>query len=547
MAPTQLKLGRSKLMQRSMYGIVSVAVLALATITFADEATTAPIAPKDAIATSSPATVSIEDYRALKRELEELKQRVDAQDKRLSTQPAAAPATTPPAATPPAATPPATTPPATAAPATAAPGAPWIAFPPSEEINRNVKSLFEAKTEDEYFSPFDIMNPAHIRADMPLQIGRLEDMNLYMGLQTVGRYQALQQSNVYIKGVSQPGLDPGFQDPFANLSFLGSIPDKLDVYFDTYVASRPHSSTMYGHEGYILFKRLPAPLDKGALGGLFDYINVKVGAFDIDYGDDNYRRSNNARTQRNPLIDNPLVDTNVEEIGGEVYSIKGPVYWLFGVASGTTTEHFDYGSQPSFHGKIWGYPLPEVRTSISAYHVDLSNSLDTSYLYANVRSGGALAAVFGGGDNPGQILPQAGKDVTAVQGDLMWNHWPFETYANVGWVEDSDINGPLPGTPTERWVYGAIEPVYHITPALYVAGRYSYAIASSVNGISTSGWVDRVELGGGYWITESLLGKIEYIYEQYHNFGAADGVVSGVDAFRGPRFSGVVFEVSFAF
>ena len=91
------------------------------------------------------------------------------------------------------------------------------------------------------------------------------------------------------------------------------------------------------------------------------------------------------RVQRNPLIGNPLIDPNVEEIGGEVYSIKGPVYWLFGIASGTTTEHFDHGSQPSFHGKIWGYPLPDLRASVSAYHVDLSESTDTSYLFTNGR------------------------------------------------------------------------------------------------------------------------------------------------------------------
>ena len=305
---------------------------------------------------------------------------------------------------------------------------------------------------------------------------------------------------------------------------------------------------MYGHEGYLLFKQLPPPFNSGLGNKLFDYINVKVGAFDIDFGDDNYRRSNNARVQRNPLITNPLVDPNVEEIGGEVYSIKGPVYWLFGMASGTTTEHFDYGgSQPSFHAKLWANPLPDLRTSISAYYVDLSNSADISYLYANGRSGGTLASVLGGGDNPGQVLPQAGKNVTAFQGDVTWNRWPCEVYANVGWTQDSDINGPAAGTPSERWIYATVEPVYHITPALYVAARYSYATAQSVNGAASNGWVDRAEIGGGYWITNNILGKAEYVYEQYHGFSGTNGLINGVDASRGPRFSGAVVEVSFSF
>lgn len=522
---------RVRNMLHSKYGLaaVSLGVITLTAGLSAQEQTPTAGTPQSVQATTAPDSVPREDYLKLKREVDLLKQHVDSQDKRLAatTQPAAAPV---------------------AAPTAAGQSRSSFEFPSVESVDHTFETLFAARTERDYFSPFDIMNPAHIRADMPMQIGSFRDMNLYMGLQTVGRYQALQQQNAYIKGVKQAGVDPGFQDPFANLSFLAQIPGKLDVYFDTYVASRPHASTMYGHEGYMLFKQLPAPFDSGPAAEVFNYVNVKVGAFDIDFGDDNYRRSNNARVQRNPLIDNPLVDPNVEEIGGEVYSVKGPIYWLFGVASGTTTEHFDYGgAQPSFHAKLWAYPLPALRTSVSAYHVDLSESADTSYLYANGRSGGAFAAVLGGGDNPGQILPQAGKDVTAVQGDLTWNQWPIELYANVGWSQDSDINGAKPGTPAERWIYATVEPVYHITPAAYVAGRYSYAQAQSVNGVGSHGWVDRAEIGGGYWITNNILGKAEYVYEQYHGFSGADGVVSGVDGFRSPRFSGLVVEVSFCF
>ncbi len=514
-------------MRCNVCGFVVVLVfgmhMPLAKSLFAAEPASPSAAPQGVDAGTSPTSVPIEDYRALKQEVENLKKHVELQDNRLA-------ATTQPAPT----------------------GAETVqhrspdGFFSRNNVEQTVPTLFKARSEEEYFSPFDMMNPAHIRADMPLEIGGYRDMNLYMGVQTVGRYQAIRQSNVFIKGARQINLDPGFQDPFANLSFLAAIPDKLDVYFDLYVASRPHASTMYGHEGYMIFKRLPEPLDAGLLHDVFDYVNVKVGAFDIDFGDDNYRRSNNARVQRNPLITNPLVDPNVEEIGGEIYSVKGPIYGLFGIASGTTTEHFDHGSQPSFHGKLWAYPLPDLRTSVSAYRVDLSESSDTSYLYANGRSGGALASVFGGGDNPGQVLPQAGKDVTAVQGDVTWNHWPCEVYANAGWVQDSDTNATARGTPSERWIYATIEPVYHITPSLYLAGRYSYALAQSVHGIGTNGWVDRAEIGGGYWLTNNLLGKVELVYEQYHGFGPV-GLVNGIDASHNSRFTGIVFEFSFAF
>jgi hypothetical protein len=43
-----------------------------------------------------------------------------------------------------------------------------------------------------------------------------------------------------------------------------------------------------------------------------------------------------------------------------------------------------------------------------------------------------------------------------------------------------------------------------------------------------------------------MLVKAEYIYQQYHNFGAAAGVVDGVDASPGPRFSGALIELSWS-
>ncbi len=242
-------------MQNIRYLAIAISLAALTTVSSLKAESPAPAVNNADSATQS---VPIEDYRALKREVEQLKNRVDSQDKQLAatTQPTTQPA---------------------GAKAAIAQSDSSSSFFSNNNVGQEVKTLFAPRNEKEYFSPFEIMDPAHMRADMPMQIGGWQDMNLYMGLQTVGRLQALQQENVSINHVSQAGLDPGFQDPFANLSFLAAIPDKLDVYFDLYVASRPHASTMYGHEGYMLFKQLPAPLDAGPIGGIFDYINVKVG------------------------------------------------------------------------------------------------------------------------------------------------------------------------------------------------------------------------------------------------------------------------------
>jgi len=249
-----------------------------------------------------------------------------------------------------------------------------------------------------------------------------------------------------------------------------------------------------------------------------------------------------------------VIDPNGEEIGAEVYTTRGPVGGLIGIGSGTTTEHFDRGGGLSYHAKLWADVRPDLRASVSAYRVDFSGTGtgsstggDSSTLFSGNRSGGPYAAVFSGGDAPGQILPRAGKDMWAVQGDLTWNHWPWEAYTFVGWTQDEDINGSAAGTPAERWLYGGVEGVWHLTSAVYLAARYSYGLGRAVNDVSTHGWVDRIQVGGGYWLTRSILAKLEYVYEAYHDFPAAAGRVSGVDAFRSPSFNGAVVEVSFSF
>jgi predicted porin len=155
--------------------------------------------------------------------------------------------------------------------------------------------------------------------------------------------------------------------------------------------------------------------------------------------------------------------------------------------------------------------------------------------------------VLADGDGPGQISPANGKDVLAFQGDVTWNHWPYEVYGNLGWTRDKDTNGSAPGSPEESWYYGAAEGVYHLTPNLYAVARYSGAVAGKINDISSDGVVHRIQVGGGYWITRTMLIKLEYVHQWFDGFSSAEGTVSGVDAWRDPKFNGVIFEASFSF
>jgi hypothetical protein len=413
-----------------------------------------------------------------------------------------------------------------------------------------IPSLLGPRTEKEYFTPFELMRPDFPANSLKLEIGRLDGMQVFMGFQAEMRAQDLVHADVYDGGERQLSLSPGFQTPFGDLSFLACFDDVMDVYYDLYLASRPHQSTTYGHEGFIILHRMPGSLAENSLiQGFFNIADVKVGAFDIDFGDSRYRRSNNARVQFNPLIGNPVVDPESDEIGVEVYSKPTRLNWLVSLTGGTTTGKVDRHNGYGVHGKLWSEVIPDLRAALSGYRADHSASVggDKSFLFSNSRSGGPYDSVINDGDAPGQILPANGKDVTALQGDLTWNHWPYEVYGNIGWTQDTDTNGPDPGSPTESWYYAAAEGVYHLTPNLYAAARYSGAFAGKINDLSSDGVVHRIQVGGGYWLTRTMLVKGEYVYEWYDDFRPAEGQVGGIDAWRGPSFNGVIFEASFSF
>jgi hypothetical protein len=387
-----------------------------------------------------------------------------------------------------------------------------------------------------------------------MRIGRAADIDLYMGLKTAGRFQYLTQKDVFIANKLQPDLDPSFQTAWGDLSFMADIEDgKMLVYADLYLSSRPHPSTTYGNEGYILVREMPdaVPATGWLNDTIFKIANVKVGHFEIDYGDHRYRRSDNAWVQRNLLIGNYLVDPDVEEIGAEVFTKPGGlVGGLIGVTSGTTTENFTEGrGLASVHGKLWVTPADDLRFSLSAYYVDHSDTGangPSGRLYSARRSGGPYGGVWGGGDSPGDLTIGKDKLDTALQADVTFSPGPWEFYGNVGWVQDADPNGSDPGKPRERWMYGAVEGAYHFTPRVYAAARYSLAKADDIAGHDSSGRIHRIQVGGGYWLTRNVLAKAEYVYQVAQGFGSTD-IVDGLNMDRDPSFNGLMLEMSFAF
>lgn len=389
-----------------------------------------------------------------------------------------------------------------------------------------------------------------------LTVAKKDNLELWIGVNTVGTFQALDQKNAFnAKNETLGETDPGFQTAWGDLKFGLFYGEKKDIemFFDVYLASRPHPSQTYGHQGYLLIHNLPDPIAVPFVNNALKYVDIKVGAFEIDYGDQWMHRSNNADVQRNPLIGNFVLDPNSTEVGGEI--ITKPNRWggaLVGVASGTTTENFSEGRPLGYHGKVWITPVKPIRASFSIYDVDHSDTAPRSSggsgatIITGNRSGERYGGILGGGQAPGGVLTNIGKDVTMWEAAVTADFGRAIFFADYGRAEDNDVNGSLAGKPRESWNYYAAQGTLKLTEKFYGAARYSVAEADELATRSSNGKVARYQVGGGYWVNKYLLAKLEYVHQNYDGF-ASGTVVNGVRVDRSPEFSGPIMEVSFNF
>lgn len=391
-----------------------------------------------------------------------------------------------------------------------------------------------------------------------IKLTETETQKLYITVNTVGTAQALNHKNAFdLKGNALAKVAPGFQNAFGDLGFIGKFGknDEITVVMDMYLSSRNHPSQTYGNEGYILMTGVPENLQSlKFLEPVLRKVDIKAGHMLVDFGDAAEHRSNNAITQKNPLIGNFVIDPNIVSIGMQVSSKPGRYGWLLGGSNGTTTEDWNVGRGFAYNGKVYFYPVKGLRTSLSYIGTDQSDNPNKSgggsqmQMFTGNRSGERYAGVLGGGQAPGNVFPQAGEKFSAAQFDVTFdNGSPLELYGHFGKTQDLDINGSAEGSPAEKWTYYAAHAKYNLTPALYAAARYSGATTSELAGFASSGKVDRIQVGGGLWLTRNLLVKVEYVQQKYAGFGEGQVVNNNIQAWRNPEFSGVISEVSFSF
>lgn len=366
------------------------------------------------------------------------------------------------------------------------------------------------------------------------------------------QFQALDHSNTALPNITGTppvnvnqliGIGSGFNNADANLYLDAQLARGIRVALTSYLSSRHHSET-WVKDGYLLIDG--SPWENETLDRMFEYLTLRLGHFEINYGDMHFRRTDNGQAMFNPLIGNLLMDAFTTEIGGEVYVRTGSMLGMVAVTGGevrgqvTKPEH----RSPSLMGKL-GYdreftPNRRVRVTGSVYHTTESvnntlysgNRAGSRYYYVVENVNATEAAQAWSGD----VRPGFSEKVTAMVVNPFVKVGGLEFFGNVERAKGQNATE----TSKRTWDQYAVEGVYRfLGNQLYAAARYNVA-EGRLSGMTADVSVDRLEVGGGWFLTNNLQAKLEYVEQNYNDFPATD-------IRNGAKFNGMMVEAVVSF
>jgi hypothetical protein len=375
----------------------------------------------------------------------------------------------------------------------------------------------------QYFRPLDQRGVDIFEPPKQDTVG-YDGFELYWGAAFTQQLQGLSQDTETTlvdedgNAVTLPELGTGFNLATANLYLGAQLADGIRVNLTTYLSSRHHPEA-WVKGGYIQVDKLPM-LNSPGIDNLMNYVTLKVGHFEINYGDGHFRRTDNGNALYNPFVGNYVVDAFTTEIGGEVYvqnkGFLGMVGITGGEIKGAVTNPDDRA--PSFYGKV-GIDRQindalRVRLTGSAYTT--SASLNNT-LHNGDRAGSRYYAVFTGSDWSGRVRPGIRNEKTAFMVNPFVQFGGFEVFGLLEWVEGNSSED----APTRSWNQYAVEVLYRfLDDDVYVGGRYNVADGELfTNDVEVS--VDRIQIGGGWFATPNILLKAEYVQQNYNDYPAA--------------------------
>lgn len=366
------------------------------------------------------------------------------------------------------------------------------------------------------------------------------------------QFQSINQNNDLGNLVE---LGSNFNLPTANLNLDVQLLNGVRMHLRSYLSSNHHNESWI-KGGHIQIDKLDF-IRQGFLEDLMNYTTITIGLDEFNYGDAHFRRSDNARAIFNPFIGNYIMDAFSTEAFGEVAIQNEGWLAVVGVTNGKLNQNVVVNSQtdnkPSIYGKV-GYDKQlnedlRVRLTASVYN---NNGTSTgAWLYGGDRTGARYYNVVHtvqdslgnseGGAFDGRYNARFTK-LTAFQINPFVKFKGLELF---GIYELASGNNEFTQPTTDKegaFTQLAAEVVYRFgeDEKFYLGGRYNTVQGKTRESASEDLKINRLNIGGGWFISKNILAKVEYVNQKYTG-NAWTG------RFGGAHFEGVNVEAAISF
>lgn len=370
-----------------------------------------------------------------------------------------------------------------------------------------------------------------------------DGLNVRLGGANTLQFQGLNHENAYT-GTDEdnpqylPELGSDFNLATSNLDFDVALANGLRMHLRTYLSSQHHPEA-WVKGGYIQIDRLDF-FQEGFAEDLMENVRFKFGHMEVNYGDNHFRRTDNAAAIHNPFVGNYIMDSFTTEVGGEVYYNNNDFMAMFGMTNGKlnqSTVKGDIQNKPSVVGKL-AYDSQinddtRFRLSGSIYHSPESQAM---YLYTGDRAGSRYYNVMEGSFRSGRFNPGFGNEVTAIMINPFIKYQGLEFYG----VFENSSGKSVSETDTRTFNQYGAELLYRFgaNENVYLGGRYNLVSGEHADGSDVD--IDRFNIGGGWFLTNNVMAKLEYVTQSY------DGFASG-SIYEDGKFDGVMLEAVISF
>lgn len=425
-------------------------------------------------------------------------------------------------------------------------------------------SLMAQRTEIQYFRPYD-QDGINIFEPSKVNDIKYDGFAIRIGGSFTQQFQALSHSNnanpnlVPFRGGEANAnelyaLGSGFNLATANLNFDFQIEDGIRVSLENYMSSRHHPE-FWVKGGYIQIDKLP----------MFDspdwftkHVRVKIGHFQPNYGDQQFRRTDNGNAIMNPFVGNYIMDAFTTEIGGEAYVFPNEdLMFMVGLNNGLINGNVaDVEKQPSvyFKGAYDKQVNDDFRLRLAASYYTNSNSARNTlfngdrtgsrFYYAmepaitQPRGATAYSPVSASGNfTSGRISPNFTNTISTFQINPFVKYKGLEVFATY-----EAATGRAGFENSERdFNQVAVEGVYRFlkNEQAFLGARYN-STSGDLGGGNSDVTINRTELSAGWFPSRNLLLKVGYINQDYLDFNADDIRHEG-------NFNGMVIEAVVGF